>query len=175
MVNILFIIKVILSIPIAVGLAYPFFRPDMAGGILNEFKMLGSTWVVAAATVFLLLIFLYARDLANSLRLVSPESRKASPRGVWLMFLIPYNFIEDFCIISNVANSLRAEAASNPALAEFKSYGMASGLGWCTAQVVALIPNFIGEIAGLIAMVLWIWHWAFVRRANLALRNSLAS
>lgn len=168
-------IKAILSIPAGVGLVYPLFHPELQGGILNELKLLGPAGAAVAVVVFLLLVVIYTRDLAKSLRLVSRSSRKAAPRSVWLMFLIPYNFIEDFFIVSNVASSLRAEATSNPALAKFKSFGMISGLGWCAAQIVSLAPNAVGSVAGAIAIPLWIWHWSFVRRANSSLRGSLAS
>lgn len=169
------LLKVILSIPIGIGLAYPFMNQDAAGGILGELKIFGPTGSVVAVLVFLLLVLFYALDLIRSLNLVSPASRKAKPNSVWLMFLLPYNFIEDFFIIANVSNSLKSEAASNPALATFKSFGMISGLGWCAAQVVSLIPNQIGSAAGLVAIVFWIWHWLFIRRANRALIGSAAS
>jgi hypothetical protein len=85
------------------------------------------------------------------------------------MFLLPYNFIEDFFIVANVSGSLKAEAAASPALPRFRSFGMISGIGWCAAQIISLVPNQLGSIAGIVAIVLWAWHWAFIRRANAAL------
>ena len=167
--------KVMLSIPIAIGLVYPFTGSGSSGGILRELEIFGPTGVVAAIIVFLALVLFYALDLIKSLKLVSPTSRKAKPNSVWFMFLLPYNFIEDFFIVCNVAKSLKAEAAINPALATLKSFGMISGLGWCTAQIISLIPNQIGSAAGLIAIGFWIWHWAFIRRANRILIDSHAS
>lgn len=169
------LLKVILTIPIGIGLAYPFLRPDVPGGILGELKIFGPVGSVVAIATFFLLVLFYALDLITSLNLVSPASRKAKPNSVWFMFLLPFNFIEDFFIVSNVAKSLKAEAAINPALATFKSFGMISGLGWCAAQVVSLIPNQIGSAAGLVAIGFWIWHWVFIRRANSALFKSGAS
>lgn len=168
------LLKALLSIPIGIGLAYPFLftPPDApATGILGELQMFGPIGSALVIAVFLLLILFYALDLIKTLRLVSPTSRKGvRPRSVWLMFLLPYNFIEDFFIVANVARSLKAEAAANPAaLAGFKSFGMVSGLGWCTAQIVSLIPNQLGSAAGLLAIGFWVWHWVFIRRANAAL------
>lgn len=160
------LLKVLLSIPIGIGLAYPFLRPDVSGGIAGELQIVGPVGLAVVVVVFLLLVFFYALDLIRCLNLVSPASRKARPRSVWLMFLLPYNFIEDFFIVSNVARSLKAEAAINPALAHFKSFGSFTGLGWCAAQVVSLIPNEVGSAAGIRAIVLWIAHWLFIRRAN---------
>lgn len=121
-------------------------------------------WVFAL--VFLALILCYALDLIKCLKLVSPAARAATPQSVWLMFLLPYNFIEDFFIVANIAKSLKAEAAVNPALATLQSYAMLPGLGWCTAQVISLVPNVLGSVAGLVAIGCWICHWLFIRRAN---------
>lgn len=52
------------------------------------------------AGIFLTLIFFYCRDLERSLSLVRPSARTAKPKSVWLMFLIPYNFVEDFFIVA---------------------------------------------------------------------------
>jgi hypothetical protein len=164
------LLKILLSIPIGIGLVYPFFGSDVSGGILGELKVFGPVGTVLVILVFLLLVFFYARDLVRTLRLVSPAARKARPGSVWLMFLLPYNFIEDFVIVANVARSLEAEAAVNPALAGFRSFGMISGIGWCAAQIVSLIPHPIGSAAGLLAIVFWVWHWVFIRRANSVLR-----
>jgi hypothetical protein len=177
------LLKALLCIPIGIGLAYPllFAPPEAPVGILGELQMfgpLGSALVIAA---FLLLILFYALDLIRTLKLVSPAARTARPGSVWLMFLLPYNFIEDFFIVAHVARSLRAEAAINPALAGFTkggsqpSFGMISGLGWCSAQIVSLIPNALGSAAGLLAIGCWVWHWAFIRRVNAALAKSPAA
>ena len=162
-------IKIALSIPAGIGLVYPFFDPTLQGGILGEMQLLGPAGSLLVAVGFLVLVFFYARDLKRVLQQVSPTARQASPNSVWFMFLLPYNFIEDFFIVAIVANSLAREARSNPALAAFRSFGMVSGLGWCAAQLVSLIPNLMGSIGGLVAIVLWIWHWQFVRRAGNAL------
>lgn len=162
----LLLTKILLSIPIGYWLAYPFTNSSSNGGILREVRLLEPIGSIVTIAIFLMLVYFYARDLRRSLLLVSPELRKANPNSVWLMFLLPYNFIEDFFIISNVSGSLKTEAKTNPALSKFKSFGMFSGIGWCTAQIISLIPNEFGSVAGVIAIVLWIWHWIFVRRAN---------
>lgn len=166
------LLKVTLTIPVGIGLAYPLLNPAAPGGILSELRIFGVAGAAALIAAFLLLVLFYALDLARSLTLVSPASRKATPHSVWFMFLLPYNFVEDFFIVFNVARSLKAEAAINPALAHFKSFGMISGLGWCAAQVVSLVPNYLGSAAGLVAIGFWIWHWVFIRHANSALAVS---
>lgn len=163
------ILKIILSLPVAYGLAYPLLVEGAKGGILGEIQMFGPYVASVVVVIFLGLIFLYCRDLSKSLSLVSPAARKATPKSVWLMFLIPYNFIEDFFIVVNVAKSLEGEAKTNPALQGFKHFGMISGLGWCIAQIISLIPHELGSVAGLVAIILWVIHWRFIRKINTVL------
>jgi hypothetical protein len=82
------------------------------------------------------------------------------------MFLIPYNFVEDFIIVGNLARSLRREASVNPKLHHLKGFGVSTGMGWCTAQLVSLVPGSVGEIGALIAAFFWAKHWHFVGRVN---------
>ena len=168
----LILVKIVLTLPVTYALAYPFLNPSVAGGVFKEVEMFGLLGSVVLVAAFLAIIFLYCRDLQRSLSLVRPSAREASPRSVWLMFLIPYNFVEDFFIIANVANSLRREAQHNVALHPFKHFGMVSGLGWCAAQIVSLLPNAIGSIAGVLTLVLWIVHWRFIRRVNAVLTEA---
>ncbi|KWE76604.1 hypothetical protein WL77_32080 [Burkholderia ubonensis] len=169
------ILKAILSIPIAFGLAYPLIYPSEDGGVLGEIEMLGTVGGIVVIAVFLALVYAYASDLRTTLKSVDRGSRVAEPNSVWFMFLLPYNFIEDFFIISNVAKSLEAESRINPALSGLRSFGRISGIGWCLAQVLSLIPDTIGSIASGVAVFLWVWHWVFVRRVNKMLAGSQVS
>ncbi|KUZ87583.1 hypothetical protein WI40_29795 [Burkholderia ubonensis] len=169
------ILKAILSIPIAFGLAYPLIYPTEDGGVLSEIEMLGTVGGIVVIAVFLALVYAYASDLRTTLKSVNRGSRVAEPNSVWFMFLLPYNFIEDFFIISNIAKSLEAESRINPALSGLRSFGRISGIGWCLAQVLSLIPDTIGYIASGVAVFLWVWHWVFVRRANKMLAGSQVS
>ncbi|WP_439891389.1 hypothetical protein ACS7SF_01570 [Ralstonia sp. 25C] len=168
----LVLIKIALTVPVTYALAYPFLNASAAGGVFKEVELLGVFWGAVLVIAFLTLIFLYCRDLFRSLSLVRPSARTATPRSVWLMFLLPYNFVEDFFIIANVANSLRREAQHNRALDPFQRFGMVSGLGWCTAQIFSLLPNDVGAISGVLALPLWIIHWRFIRQVNQALREA---
>lgn len=165
----LILLKLALTVPVAYALAYPFLHPGTSGGVFKEVEMLGIFGAIVLVLVFLALVFLYCRDLQQSLALVQPAARKAEPRSVWLMFLLPYNFVEDFFIIANVARSLQQEAQTNPALQSFKSFGMWSGMGWCGMQIVSLLPNELGSFAGFLALPLWIIHWRLIRKVNAVL------
>ena len=160
------LIKIALTLIVAYALAYPFFTPGVQIGMLGELKMVGPLAGGGIAIAFLLMVFFYCRDLQRTLTLVRPSCRTATPKSVWLMFLLPYNFVEDFFIMANIASSLRQEALHRPALQRFKHFGLISGLGWCIAQIISLIPHEIGSIAGLLALPLWLYHWRFIRQIN---------
>lgn len=163
-------VKLLLTLLVAAALAYPLLQPEADAGIFRELEILEPLAAISLVLLFLLAVFLYCRDLQRALSLVRPQCRAASPRSVWLIFLLPYNFIEDFFIIVHVAQSLRREAQTNDALRPFTRFGMLSGIGWCSAQIISLIPHTIGSLAGLLAVPLWLVHWQLIRRINRALR-----
>ncbi|RXJ71771.1 hypothetical protein CS022_19585 [Veronia nyctiphanis] len=132
---------------------------------MAELSVFGPVGSVCVALGFLALVYLYCRDLYHLMLLVHPESRKVKPTSVWLMFLIPYNFIEDFFIMKNVADALDSERERRPSLTVLKTNGLWLGYGWCTAQILSLLPFAIGSVAGLVAIVLWVMHWRVVRSA----------
>jgi hypothetical protein len=82
------------------------------------------------------------------------------------MFLIPYNFIEDFFIVNKVGSSLRRSASVDPRLTGYSRFGNWTGSAWCVAQLLSLLPGLIGEASGLAAIVLWAKHWHFIAQAN---------
>lgn len=147
-------------------LLYSFLDPAMHSGALASLEALGWLPVVLIVGAFLIAVAIYCRSLQRCLSLVAPACRTAEPRSVWYMFLIPYNFIEDFFIVRNVTRSLANEARLNPRLANIKHFGAVSGYGWCSAQLVSLLPNLAGEIAAVVALFFWLIHWRFIWRVN---------
>lgn len=162
----LLILKFVLTIPVVYALSYPFLHPEANAGVFREVQMLGVTGSVIVGLLFLGAIVLYCRDLQRTLSLLQANSRVASPRSVWWMFFMPFNFVEDFFIVANVARSLRNEAQNNPALAGLKSFGLWSGIGWCSAQIISLIPHELGALGSLFALLFWVVHWRFIRQVN---------
>lgn len=165
-------IKLLLTLVVGVALVYPFVRTTPGAGVLSTVESIGTVAIVSITISFLIAVAFYCRTLQRCLRLVRPTARAAEPKSVWYMFLIPYNFVEDFFIVHNVTRSLQAEAALNPALTGMRRFGAFSGFGWCVAQIVSLLPNRVGEIAGVVALVLWGIHWAFIHRINKRLEDS---
>ncbi|RQS66471.1 hypothetical protein DID96_23895 [Burkholderia sp. Bp8963] len=162
----LLLFKLLATGAICAGAIYPLLDPELREGLFAQLLARGLPLLSLLVAGFLLAVALYCRSLQRCLSLLQAQSRTAEPGSVWLMFLIPYNFIEDFFIVANVSNSLRAEARYNPRLRGLENFGMRSGHGWCAAQLVAFVPNWLGELATLVALLLWALHWRFIIRVN---------
>lgn len=165
-------IKIVLSLVLLIcGLA-PFFEPSNETGTLDSIVTLGIFGSIGLFLVFFTAIWFYCQSLQRCLSNISASNRKATPKSVWYMFLIPYNFIEDFFIVINISNSIEAEAKNNPKLSSINHFGLTTGLGWCIAQILSLIPNFGGQLAGLIGLILWLIHWRFIIKINQLLKST---
>jgi hypothetical protein len=132
----------------------------------------GPLGISALVIAFLLAVGIYCRTLQRCLLLVAAPNRASHPSSVWIMFLIPYNFIEDFFIVKKLASSLRREASANPQLNEMTRSGSWCGNGWCAAQILSLVPGPFGEAATVAAVVLWASHWFFIARVNRVLARA---
>lgn len=163
--------KLFLTALVCIALALPYFYPRMSSGFLIEMQSLGFEYSVVTVFLFLLLVFLYCKDLQRCLELISEGNRETAPRSVWLMFLIPYNFIEDFFIIHNLSLSIKNEAKSGSTIPDGGRYGVRSGIGWCAFQLLSLMPGVVGQISGIIALILWIVHWRFIRQIKASLQT----
>lgn len=157
--------KLVATALVAWAMLHPFLTPEGRAGVLASLAEFNAWALGAIVAAFLLGIAFYCVTLQRFLEHVAPENRMMRPRAVWLMFMPFYNIIEDFFIIHGVTRSLRREAATNPALKELKGDGAFAGHGWAAGQVLSLVPNRIGEAAAFAALVLWLWHWAFIWRA----------
>ena len=162
----LFIFKLVATALVTAALLYPFFNPDGHVGVLTTLESIGWLPALMLVAVFLMGIVLYCRSLQRCLSLIRPACRTAPPKSVWLMLILPYNFVEDFFIINNIVRSLRNEAKIHPRLGLLKHFGAVSGFGWCSAQIVSLSPNLLGMLASLAGLVLWAIHWRFIARVN---------
>lgn len=167
-------IKIILSALIGLSGVYPYLTDNGKPGALDEIFKYGTHWGVAGVVIFFGAIALYCKSMQTTLRLVQPVNRRAHPKSVWWMFVVPYNIIEDFFIIDNVSRSIEREARTNAKLAGLKDYGYVTGMGWAIAQVMSFIPNEIGLVSGLFGMLLWIRHWYFIGKVNRLLKPPTA-
>lgn len=87
------------------------------------------------------------------------------------MFLIPFNFVEDFFIVINLANSIEEEKKTNPALQKISDCGMVSGIGWSIAQILSFNQDTLGLVAGFAGMILVVYHWVLIAGINKLLLN----
>jgi hypothetical protein len=160
------IIKIALSIIILIYAIYPYITKT---NYPDTFEYVFSLGIIGSASItitFFTAIGFYCMDLQRCLELIAPKNRKTNPKSIWYMFLIPYNFIEDFFIIIDISNSLELEAKENKKLQNYKNFGMVTGIGWCIAQVLCFIPNITGQAASILGLVLWIIHWRFIIKIN---------
>jgi len=138
--------------------------------ILSDIYRIGIIPSVLIMLAFFIMVAFYCRTLQKCLTLIKPENRKASPKSVWYMFVIPFNFVEDFFIVINISNSLEKEKETNIELKNISDFGMVSGIGWSIAQILSFIPNIVGQTAGLVGMILVIYHWVLIHKINRLLK-----
>lgn len=155
-------LKLLLTVPVVAMLAWSFVPPR--GGVFGELESFGP-WGPVVALGFLGAVVLYCRDLFRLMQAIDERARVASPGSVWWMLVLPLNFVEDFVIVENVSASLARQWQARPALA-YLGTGRRAGLAWCALQIVSLMPNTVGMVAGLLAVPPWLWHWRFVRLAR---------
>ena len=147
---------VVLTVPVVALLTQPLWAPGWGAGILGELALLGGPGVALAVAVFFVLVAFYCRSLQRLLALVHPEARRRSPRSVWFMFALPFNFVEDFFIVADLAASLRQDGRTAPKTCRL---WLVLGEAWCVLQIASLLPGEAGIVSGTVALLLWVWHW----------------
>lgn len=167
-----FLIRLILTGLLVAWAVLPFFENSKNDSVLNEIFRIGILPSILIFGAFFIMVGFYCRTLQRCLALIKPENRKAKPTSVWYMFAIPFNFVEDFFIVINVANSIEEEKKSNIKLRNVSDFGMITGIGWSIAQVLSFIPSLVGQIAGLLGMILVIYHWVQIAKINKLLADN---
>lgn len=148
--------KVVATVPI-VWLLVEGARAD-EGGVLREVEALGPPLALALTVGFFAAVAFFCRDLQRVLELLPREARVSSPKSVWLMMVLPFNFVEDFFIVSDVSQALERGG--------FERFAARSwAFGWCSAQLVSLLPGTLGKLGSLVALPLWAVHWVSLRAA----------
>ena len=156
----------LLGIKIVLTLCFTLLFVISPNSLTTEVNTLGFVNAIIVMIIFFILVAFYCRTLQKTLTLIEHSHRKCAPRSVWLMFFIPYNFIEDFFIIYNVSISIKHQAINNEKLNSYSYYSLYVGLGSCAAQILSIAPGHYGQIATLIALVLWIVHWYLMMLIN---------
>lgn len=158
------IIRISLTIILVIWAVLPYYDNSTINPQIELLKSIGSFMLTLLVSGFLGFVALYCKDIQTCLELINPQNRRMSPKSAWFMFLMPFNFIEDFFIVINLSNSIEAEAKTNHKLETIKDFGMVTGIGWSIAQILSFIPNILGQIAGCLGIVLVIFHWIFIKK-----------
>lgn len=147
---------VVLTIPVVALLLQPLWAPRWGSGILGEITATGPVAAVTTIVTFFGLVALYCLTLQRILVRLPKWGRTRSPRSVWLMFALPFNFVEDFFIVNDIAGSL----AASPTISDInRNIWRATGLAWCALQIVSLLPGPLGLVGGALAMPVWLGNW----------------
>lgn len=164
------IIRITLTALLVVWAITPYWNKPSNESALGEIMSIGVLGSAIIMSSFFVFVAFYCRTLQKCLNLIKPENRKAKPTSVWYMFAIPFNFVEDFFIVIHLANSIEEEKKTNKKLGNISDFGMVSGIGWSIAQVMSFIPTIVGQVSGLIGMILVIFHWVQIAKINRLLK-----
>jgi hypothetical protein len=160
------LVRISLTALLVFGTCLSYFDQSGNKGPLGELVSIGMSGSLLIIVAFFIMVGIYCRTLQECLTRIRPENRKVKPGSVWFMFAIPFNFVEDFFIVINLANSIEEEKRSNRSLQSITDFGMVSGIGWSIAQVMSFIPNIVGQAAGLVGFILVIYHWLQIAKIN---------
>lgn len=129
---------------------------------------------IVAGLFFLIVLIVpfvfYLLTLSRALSKCGPGSRTMDPGMVWLMFIPLFNIVWQFILVSAIAKSLGNEFRLRGITGVEPEPGKSLGLAMCICACCAIIP-FLGILAALAHLVLWIIYWVkisdFSRRLDL--------
>jgi len=108
--------------------------------------------------IFLVPVIFYLLTLQGVLNKCAPTSRTMEPGMVWLLLVPFFNLIWNFFVVMNIAKSLGNEYARRRIPSPEPAPGQPIGLAMCICACCGIIP-FLGILAGLANLVLWIIYW----------------
>lgn len=111
--------------------------------------------------IFIIPYILFLLTLQNTLKIISPESRKISPGQVWLMLIPLVGFFWQFLVVARIADSIKNECIrlNIPAYANRPTFNI--GLTYCISSVLFLIP-VLKLIASFAVIITLIMYWVKV-------------
>ena len=108
--------------------------------------------------IFIVPMVFFLLHLHKLLAKCNPKNRGMEPGLVWLNFIPLFNLGWIFYTIFQVRDALRAEFSERGLEPEDPQFSHPIGLAYCITNACSIIP-FIGFIAGIAAIVLWIIYW----------------
>ncbi|HUA96897.1 MAG TPA: hypothetical protein VMA34_01065 [Terracidiphilus sp.] len=142
------------------------------GDLLQPWHILVLTSVFGI--FFVIPAIFYILTLQGALKKCSEASRTLEPGMIWLL-LVPFvNLIWHFFVVMGIANSLGNEFKMRNWVATEPQPGQSIGLAMCICAACSIIP-FLGVIAGVASLVLWIIYWAKIGEYSRLLSGTQAS
>jgi len=120
-----------------------------------------------------LLMFLFARNIRDLMRLIRLENQFMSPESAWLLMIPFFNVIYNFKVVRSVSNSLNNEFFDRK-IAEEEAPGLAVGMSFAWVTVIAymaFLPSFIVMTFALLHFVFFIRYWIKVYNFKLLLQD----
>lgn len=125
---------------------------------MNPLMGLELVVVLACLCVGIAIAIFYILTLSRALEKCAPQSRTMQPGMVWLLLVPLFNLVWQFFVVMAMSNSLGNEFRARGVVNAPPEPGKQLGLGMSVCAVCAIIP-FVGVLAGLANLVLWIMYW----------------
>ena len=130
---------------------------------------IGFIFIIIFAIVLVPVIF-YLITLQNTLKEVSQENQKMRPGKVWLCLIPLFGTVWNFFVVGYIADSLKLEFNKrNIPVEDRPAYSI--GLTYSILSACSYVP-FLGGLAELGALVLWIIYWVKINEYKTKLQNS---
>lgn len=117
--------------------------------------------VFFAVIIALIPTIFYLLTLQNTLKAVSVQNQRMNPGQVWLMLIPLFGTVWHFIIVQRISESIKAEFEMRRLTPKEDRPAYSIGLAMCICACCGIIP-FLGGLAGLAALVLWIIYWVRV-------------
>ena len=106
----------------------------------------------------LALAIAYILTLSNALKKCSPSARTMQPGMMWLLLIPLFNLIWNFLAVNAISDSLGNEFRLRGIQGIEPEPGKSIGMPMAICGACGLIP-FLGILASLAYLVLWIMYW----------------
>lgn len=114
--------------------------------------------ILVALAIGLVPMILYLLTLQKLMNRVAPENREMTPGQVWLLLIPIFSIIWMFILVGKIGDSLAKEFKARGISDPEERPGYKTGMWYAGLSVASIIP-FLGNLAAIGALVLWIMYW----------------
>ncbi|MGV3630385.1 MAG: hypothetical protein ACO1O6_04235 [Bacteroidota bacterium] len=141
----------------------------------NEFAVIITTLIFAAGAIVAYVFYLLT--LQRTLQEVSPQNRQVPPSNVWLMCIPVFSMIYPFILYPKISDSIMEEFADRKldTSGDFsRNIGIALAILTLGAPTLRFLGPlaFLGGLASLGFLVIWIVYWVKMNQFKEQLKNS---